>query len=181
MGLENLLARLESLAVTSVTSREKQTLQLEGPSMLAVTPVTSVTSENAMTENEPANEPATSHMEPLPELPAPATDKDASTLTPARCRGCRQLETITLDGQPAMFGCVQQTPGGEYAETWRRIPDGMQACFGKQPSRPDQSEPRRQINCQAFEFNGVMMATTPESCRQWQSGYCSGCHLQIIQ
>ena len=39
----------------------------------------------------------------------------------------------------------------------------------------------RQVNCQAFEHNGVMMATTPESCRQWQGTYCQGCTLSTIQ
>jgi hypothetical protein len=38
-------------------------------------------------------------------------------------------------------------------------------------------EPARQINCQAFEHNGVMMSTHSEHCREWQGSYCHGCEL----
>jgi hypothetical protein len=38
----------------------------------------------------------------------------------------------------------------------------------------------RQIVCKAFEYNGVLMATTPESCCEWQGPYCIGCELVTI-
>jgi len=45
-------------------------------------------------------------------------------------------------------------------------------------SLPDPGH-RRQITCQAFEHNGVMMSTSSYHCREWQGEYCHGCVLQI--
>lgn len=36
---------------------------------------------------------------------------------------------------------------------------------------------KRQINCQAYEYNGVLMSTKTEHCLEWQGPYCKGCVL----
>jgi hypothetical protein len=64
------------------------------------------------------------------------------------------------------------------------------SCFHHQQNGPgpdpagDRQAPGdfpRQVNCQGFEHNGVLIATTPESCRPWQDHYCRGCTLYKIQ
>jgi hypothetical protein len=46
---------------------------------------------------------------------------------------------------------------------------------------PEPGELPWQVNCQGFKHNGVLMATTPDSCLQWQGEFCRGCTLSTIQ
>jgi hypothetical protein len=74
-----------------------------------------------------------------------------------------------------------------FSTGWRLNGEALcPACFyhrqnvpGQNPAcdQPDHGAPPRQINCQAFEHNGVMMSTSSVHCRQWQGPYCQGCTL----
>ncbi len=110
-------------------------------------------------------------------------DPDTSTPPapgPAVCRGCRRLELIDMDGE-CIAGCVRQLESGPWREEWHRLPADLKYCKDRTTKAPAVKIPDQQINCQAFEYNSVLMATTPESCREWKGEYCQGCTLSIIQ
>lgn len=39
------------------------------------------------------------------------------------------------------------------------------------------TRPKKQISCQAYEFNGILMSTATEHCLDRQGSYCKGCPL----
>ncbi|MDR3629358.1 MAG: hypothetical protein P4L42_03390 [Desulfocapsaceae bacterium] len=49
--------------------------------------------------------------------------------TPIACRGCPKSETITIEGQPAMPGCVRRLDTGPWSEVWHRLPADLKKCI----------------------------------------------------
>ena len=59
-------------------------------------------------------------------------------------------------------------------------------CFHKlhgidPPEGQPETDPPRQVVCQAFEHSGVLMATASKHCLEWQCHYCKGCELLTVQ
>ncbi len=122
----------------------------------------------------------------------PTTSKTAIT-GPAICEGCSRLEVIYVAGTP-LAGCVREMGSGEWRREWHRLPANLKVCKNRITKAPDakskipshggdlsktgtEEHVRQQFNCQAFEYNGVIMSTHEAFCRQWQGPYCNGCIL----